>query len=66
MVADNPLLRPLNPRPCSLTICLVTDQVLGNWAAKALSDCKVTLTTSKGFTNIASVTPAPRPARANV
>lgn len=66
IVAVKPLLRPLKPNPFSLTICLVTVQVLGTCAASALFDWSVTLTTSNGFTKIASVIPAPRPANANV
>lgn len=66
MVAVNPLFRPRDPKPLSLTICLVTDQVLGTCVANDLLDCNVTLTTSNGFTSMASVMPAPKPARENV
>lgn len=66
IVAVNPLFRPLEPNPFSLTICLVTDHVLGTWVANDLLDCNVTFTTSKGLTKIASVIPAPKPARENV
>lgn len=66
IVAVTPLLSPENPKPLVRTISLVTIHVLGIFAANSLLDCRVTLTTSKGFTKIASVTPAPRPANEKV
>lgn len=66
IVAVTPLLSPENPKPLVRIISFVTIHVLGIFAASSLLDCKVTLTTSKGFTKIASVTPAPRPANEKV
>lgn len=66
MVAVTPLFNPFKPKPFSATICLVTLQVLGISLPVARFACNVTLTTSNGFTNIASVTPAPKPANENV
>lgn len=65
MVAVRPLLNPLEPNPCSLTICLVTNHVLGTSFPLALLAINVTFTTSNGFTNMASVIPAPSPANEN-
>lgn len=48
------------------TICFVTAHVLGTSFKCARLACSDTLTTSKGFTRIASVTPAPKPASENV
>lgn len=59
-------LSSLSRLTCSLTMALVTAQVLGTCCTWDLLVCRLTLTTSKGLTKMASVTPAPSPASENV
>lgn len=66
IVAESPLLRPFNPKPCFEIISFVTVNVDGLSFTCFRLDCSFTLTTSKGLTNIASVTPAKKPAHENV
>lgn len=57
---------PPKPKPSLRMISLVTVHVVGACADLAVFDCIDTLTTSNGLMMTPSVTPAPRPAKANV
>lgn len=65
-MAESPLFKPFEPKPYFDTISFVTAKVDGLSLICFRLDCRFTLTTSKGLTNIASVTPAKKPAHENV
>lgn len=65
-MAESPLFRPFKPKPYFEIISFVTANVDGLSLICFRLDCSFILITSNGLTNIASVTPARKPAHENV